>query len=135
MLHNLLKARRILKQDPKTNKSDLLQQSGLTIEEFNSLISNSIVEKRGNTKGAEWHWIGEKPDYGMVQSLLGKTAFKGVPTILDVVVDKYELSMKITDNVTLRLISDKSVGLRRDDGQEVVVSDPVRLKEILSLIS
>lgn len=135
MLHNLLKARRILKQDPKTNKAEILQKSGLNNEEFNYLISNRIVEKRGKTKGAEWHWVGDKPDYGMVQSFLGKSTFKGVPTILDIVVDRYELSMKITDNVTLRLISDSSVGLRRDDGQEVVVSDPVRLKEILSLIS
>ena len=135
MLHNLLKARRILKQDPKTNKADILQQSGLNNEEFNYLISNNIVQKRGKTKGAEWHWVGDKPDYGMVQGFLGGTTFKDSTSVLDLVVNKYELSMKISDSVTLRLISDSSVGLRRDDGQEVVVSDPVRLKEILSLIS
>ena len=71
----------------------------------------------------------------MVQDLMGVSSFKDTPSILDVVVDKFDLSMKISDTITLRLISDSSVGLRRNEGDEVVVSDPVRLKEILSLIS
>lgn len=135
MLHNLLKARTILNKNPKTNRADLLKQTGLSNEEFNYLIEKSIIEKRGKTKGAEWHWVGEKPSYAMIQDFMGVSSFKDTPSLLDVLVNKFDLSMKISDSITLRLISDSSVGLRRDDGDEVVVSDPVRLKEILSLIS
>lgn len=135
MLHNLLKARTILNKDPKTNQSDLLKQSGLTRDELMYLVEKKIVEKRGNTKGSEWHWVGNKPDYAMIQDFMGVSSFKDTPSLLDVVVNKFDLSMKISDSITLRLISDNSVGLRRDNGDEVVVSDPVRLKEILSLIS
>lgn len=127
--------RSVLNKNPKTNKADLLKQTNVSLEEFNYLLETNVVQKRGKTKGAEWHWVGEKPSYEMIQGFLGESTFKESSSLLDIVVDRYEVSMKINDSVTLRLISDSSVGLRRNEGEEVVVSDPVRLKEILSLIS
>jgi len=135
MLHNLLKARTILNKDPKTNQADLLKRSGLSRDELLYLVEKKIIEKRGRTRGSEWHWVGAKPDYAMIQEFMGVNSFQETQGVLDVVVDRFDLSMKISDNITLRLISDKSVGLRRNEGEEVVVSDPVKLKEILSLIS
>jgi hypothetical protein len=48
---------------------------------------------------------------------------------------KYDVKVSITDKITLKIVSNDTVSLRREDGNEVVVNDPLRLKEILSLIS
>ena len=66
MLHNLLKTKTILDKNPKTNKTELLKKTGLSNDEFRSLISNNIIQKRGKTKGAEWHWVGNQSYFSIV---------------------------------------------------------------------
>lgn len=134
MLHNLLKTKTILDKNPKTNKAELLKKTGLSNDEFRSLISNNIIQKRGKTKGAEWHWIGKKPSYEMIQSLMSSSTPQN-KSMLEIVMGKYDVKVSITDKITLKIISNDTVSLRREDGNEVVVNDPLRLKEILSLIS
>lgn len=133
MLHNLLKARRILNKNPKTNKRDLISQASLTSEEFDYLIESGIIEKRGNTKGTEWHWVGAKPDYEMVRNFLPSSEFfEDTPDLLETPVNRYEI--RINDTITLTFSADTNVSLRRDNGNEVIVNDPARLKEFLSLL-
>jgi hypothetical protein len=134
MLHNLLKTKTILDKNPKTNKTELLKKSGLSNEEFNLLLTNNIIQKRGKTKGAEWHWVGKKPDYDMIQSLMSSNTPQN-KSMLEIIMGKYDVKVSITDKITLKIVSNDTVSLRREDGNEVVVNDPLRLKEILSLIS
>ena len=134
MLHNLLKTKTILDKNPKTNKTELLKKTGLSNDEFRSLISNNIIQKRGKTKGAEWHWVGNKPSYDMIQSLMSSNTPQN-KSMLEIIMGKYDVKISITDKITLKIVSNDTVSLRREDGNEVVVNDPMRLKEILSLIS
>lgn len=134
MLHNLLKTKTILDKNPKTNKTELLKKTGLSNDEFRSLISNNIIQKRGKTKGAEWHWVGNKPSYDMIQSLMSSNTPQN-KSMLEIIMGKYDVKVSITDKITLKIVSNDTVSLRREDGNEVVVNDPMRLKEILSLIS
>jgi len=134
MLHNLLKTKTILDKNPKTNKTELLKKTGLSNDEFRSLISNNIIQKRGKTKGAEWHWVGNKPSYDMIQSLMSSNTPQN-KSMLEIIMGKYDVKVSITDKITLKIVSNDTVSLRREDGNEVVVNDPLRLKEILSLIS
>ena len=135
MLNQHLKKRKIFNENPKQSRKLLIQSTGLTQEEFDFLINNKIIERRGKTKGTRFYWVGRKPDYTMVQDFITNGDFIETQSMLDLVVNKYDISVKVNDNVTLRLISDKSASLRRDNGEEVVFNDPVRLKDVLSLIS
>lgn len=135
MLNKLLKTRKFLNDNPKTSLRLLIQSTGLTQEEFDFLINNKIIERRGKTKGTRFYWVGRKPDYTMVQDFITNGDFIETQSMLDLVVNKYDISVKVNDNVTLRLINDRSASLRREGGEEVVFNDPVRLKDILSLIS
>ncbi|MGA1703067.1 MAG: hypothetical protein ACO393_06005 [Methylophilaceae bacterium] len=135
MLNKLLKAKRILDENPKVSLRTFIQKNGLTSKDYDFLISNNIIEKRGKTKGVSYYWVGKSPDYDMVQDMIGANNFSDTPSLLDVIVDKYEITLRVSQNVTLRLINNDKVSIRRDDGNEVVFSDPVRLKEVLSLIS
>ena len=135
MLNKLLKAKRILDENPKVSLRTFIQKTGLTSKDYDFLISNNIIEKRGKTKGVSYYWVGKSPDYEMLQAMIGSNNFSDTPSLLDVIVDKYEITLRVSQNVTLRLINNDKVSIRRDDGNEVVFSDPVRLKEVLSLIS
>lgn len=135
MLNKLLKTRKFLNDNPKTSLKLLIQSTGLTGEEFDFLINNKIIERRGKTRGTRFYWVGRKPDYTMVQDFITNGDFIETQSMLDLVVNKYDIKVKVNDNVTLRLISDRSASLRREGGEEVVFNDPVRLKDILSLIS
>jgi len=135
MLNKLLKTRKFLNDNPKTSVKLLVESNGLTQEEFDFLINNKIIERRGKTKGTCFYWVGRKPDYTMVQDFITKVDFVETQSMLDLVINKYDVSVKVNDNVTLRLISDRSASLRREGGDEVVFNDPIQLKDILSLIS
>lgn len=128
MLHNLIQARRILNKNPKTRRKELLRQTSLNNEEFEYLLIKGIVEKRGKTKGTEWHWVGKKPDYEMVNEFLGGS---NLFTSLEKPVNKYEIKY---GNITIKFSSD-DVSLRSKRGNELSVNDPARLKDILSLLS
>lgn len=135
MLNKLLKTRKFLNDNPKTSLKLLIQSTGLTQEEFDFLINNKIIERRGKTKGTRFYWVGRKPDYTMVQDFITNGDFIETQSMLDLVVNKYDISVKVNDTVTLRLINDRSASLRREGGEEVIFNDPVRLKDILSLMS
>lgn len=135
MLNKLLKAKRIINENHKVSLKTLIQETGLTSQDYQFLTDNNIIERRGKTKGTHYYWVGRNPDYTMVQEMIGACNFSDTPSLLDVVVDKYEISLRVSQNVTLRLINNNKVSIRRDDGNEVVFSDPLRLKEVLSLLS
>lgn len=135
MLHNLIKLKSILDETPKMRKADLLQGSGITAQELSFLVENNIVKEKGKTKGTVRTWVGNKPDYVMVQSLVGSDSLANAPSLLDVIVSKHEVTVRVSPDVTLRVLNDNKVTLTKGDGSSVVFSDPMRLKEVLSLIS
>lgn len=135
MLHNLIKLKSILDETPKMRKADLLQGSGITAQELSFLVENNIVKEKGKTKGTVRTWVGNKPDYVMVQSLVGSDSLANAPSLLDVIVSKHEVAVRVSPDVTLRVLNDNKVTLTKGDGSSVVFSDPMRLKEVLSLIS
>lgn len=146
MITELIKVRRILKETPQVNLTQMLKNVGLKRIDFQKLVEKEVIKKVGSTKGARWFWVGEKPTYDTVKEWLKKSdseqsnqiELSEESSLVDVVFSNFNMTINITDDVTLSFISKDKVVLRRpnnDKVKDVEVTDAVKLQQILSLLT
>ncbi len=146
MITELIKVRRILKETPQVNLTKMLKNVGLKRIDFQKLVEKEVIKKVGSTKGARWFWVGEKPTYDTVKEWLNKNdteqsnqfELSEDVSLVDVVFNNFNMTINITDDVTLSFVSKDKVILRRPNNEkvkDVEVTDAVKLQQILSLLT
>lgn len=148
MITELIKVRRILKETPQVNLTKMLKNVGLKRIDFQKLVEKEVIKKVGSTKGARWFWVGEKPTYDTVKEWLKKNdseqsnqiefELSDQASLVDVVFNNFNMTINITDDVTLSFVSKDKVILRRPNNEkvkDVEVTDAVKLQQILSLLT
>ena len=134
MINKVLELKRLIEDNTKTKRQEKIKLVGARF--FNYLVDTGVLLKIGITKSSSWYWEGDISPYNLIENFYRPSKKTVVfKSLFDVVLKDYEVSLDINKHVKVIFIDMNKVLLRRENGKEVIVTDPNKLMEILSLLN
>lgn len=146
MLNKLIALKRIIDENPKTPMLWWAKETGLNREEITYLRDNNHLNKIGDKKGTKWFWRGDEPNYEFADLLISRLErprpktvrvnnvnVTNQTTMLDVI-SSYNIEFKLGNGLTLKFINENEVNIRRTNGNNINITDPGKLNEMLCFL-